>query len=70
MLALLSDCITVEQYGVIQFLLSEGVKPSVIHRRMLAQYREDCIMQMDLYQYVEGSIVSDQLSLMKAMWAI
>jgi hypothetical protein len=41
MLALLSDCTIVEQCIVIQFLESEGVKSSHIHRRMLEQYEEN-----------------------------
>jgi hypothetical protein len=34
-------------------LWSEGVKPSKIHRTMLAQYKENCIMQRKVYQWVE-----------------
>jgi hypothetical protein len=53
MWALLLDCIIVEQRAVIRFLWSVGVKPSEIHRRMLAQYGENCIMQRKVYQWVE-----------------
>jgi len=35
------------------FCGQRGVKASKIHRRMLAQYRENCIMQRKVYQLVE-----------------
>jgi len=43
MSVLLLGCVIVEQRAFIQFLWSEGVKPSEIHRRLLAQYGENCI---------------------------
>jgi hypothetical protein len=53
MSAPLLDHSIVEQHAVIQFLWSERVKPSKIHRRMLAQYGENCITQGKVYQWVE-----------------
>jgi len=44
----------------------EGVKLLKIHRRMIAQYEEVCIMQREVYQWVERfqsgrtSIVDEQ----------
>ena len=43
--ASLQDCSIVEQRGVVQFLLAEGVKPVEIHRRMLAQYGQSTMSQ-------------------------
>jgi hypothetical protein len=53
MLAPLSDCSIAEQWAVIWLLWLEGVKPSKIHRRMLAQHVENCTMQKKEYQWVE-----------------
>jgi hypothetical protein len=52
MLAPLSDCTIVEKSAVIQFLWSEWIKPFEIHRKMLAQYGENCILQRTVYQWV------------------
>jgi len=53
MSAPLLDCTIVEQCALIQYLWSEGIKSSEIHRKLLAQYGENCIMQMMVYQWVE-----------------
>jgi hypothetical protein len=53
MLALISDCFIVEQHASIWFLLLEGAKPSKIHKRMLAQYKENFIVQRKVYQWVQ-----------------
>jgi hypothetical protein len=49
----LLDSTIAKQHAVIQFLWSEGVKPSKIHRRMLAQHRENYITQRKVYQWME-----------------
>jgi hypothetical protein len=50
----LSDCTTAEQCAVIQIFWSEGVKPSKIQRRMLAQYRKN-------YHAKEGVPMSEKV---------
>jgi len=50
----LLDCTIVEQCALIQFLMSVGVKSSTIHRQKLVQYRENYIMQRNVYQWVES----------------
>ena len=35
------------------FLWSEGVKPSEIYRRMKVQYRDSCLTQGRVYEWVE-----------------
>jgi len=68
MSTLLLDFAIGEQCAVIQFLWSEGVKPSEVHRIMLAQHRENCITQRKVYQWVAmflsgtPSIVDDECS--------
>jgi hypothetical protein len=44
----LSECTISEQRAVIRFLWAEGIKPSDIHRRMLVQYGDKCIVQRSL----------------------
>jgi len=39
MLVPILDCTIVEQHAVIQFLWSEGIQPSGIHRRMSASMK-------------------------------
>jgi len=64
-LALLFDCSIVQQRAVIQFLQSEGVNPPS-HRRILAQYGEDCTIQRKVYQWWKVSTVAEQVSLLTA----
>jgi len=48
----LQDC-TIEERGVVQFLLVEGAKPVEIHRLMLAQYGQSPMSQRKFYEWVE-----------------
>ena len=41
------------QRSIIQFLWSEGVKPSEIYRRMKVQYGDICLSQGRVYELVE-----------------
>jgi hypothetical protein len=43
MAAPLVECTKQQQRSVIQFLISEGVKPIEIHRRMKLKYGDACI---------------------------
>jgi len=45
MVAPLSNFTVVEQRAVVQYLCSEGVQASEIHRRNLAQYCKHCKVQ-------------------------
>ena len=49
----LSTCTVEEQRSVIRFLLSEGVKPFEIYRRMKVQYGDSCLSQGRVYEWVE-----------------
>jgi len=51
MAAPLETCTREEQHSVIQFLGSEGVKPTEIHRRMKFQYDDACLSQQQLYEW-------------------
>jgi len=51
--AQLSHCTIVEQFAVIQFLWSEGLKSSEIHIIMLAQCGENCVTQRKMYKWAE-----------------
>jgi len=53
MAAPLSTCTVEEQRSIIHFLLSEGVKPSEIYRRMKVQYGDSCMSQGRVYEWVE-----------------
>ena len=53
MAAPLPTCTVEEQRRVIRFLWSEGVKPSEIYRRMKVQYRDSCLSQGRVYEWVE-----------------
>jgi hypothetical protein len=55
MSAVLSECTIVEKRAVIQFFVARVVKPFEFHRRMLAQYRENCIMQMKAFSHLNIS---------------
>uniref|UniRef100_A0A7M4EMQ5 Mos1 transposase HTH domain-containing protein n=1 Tax=Crocodylus porosus TaxID=8502 RepID=A0A7M4EMQ5_CROPO len=46
-------CTKEEQRSVIRFLWAEGVPPSEIHRRIVAQYGENCLAQRKVYEWVE-----------------
>jgi len=48
----LQDC-SIEERGVVRVLWVEGVKPVVIHRRMLAQYGQSTMSQRKVYEWVE-----------------
>jgi len=54
MAAPLSTCTVEEQRSLIRFLLSEGVKPSEIYRRMKVQYGDSCLSQGRVYEWVES----------------
>jgi hypothetical protein len=45
MAAPLVTCTQEEQRSVIRFLISEGVKPIEVHRRMKVQYGDACLSQ-------------------------
>jgi hypothetical protein len=49
----LSECTISEERAVVRFLWTEGIKPSEIHRRMLAQYGDKYIGQRKVYEWVE-----------------
>ena len=49
----LSTCTVEEQRSVIRFLWSEGVKPSVIYRRMKVQYGDNCLSEGRVCEWVE-----------------
>jgi hypothetical protein len=49
----LSECTISEERAVIRFVWTEGIKPSEIHRRMLAQYGDKYIGQRKVYEWVE-----------------
>ena len=49
----LSTCTVEEQWSIIHFLWSEGVKPSEIYRRMKVQYGDSCLSQGRVYEWVE-----------------
>jgi hypothetical protein len=51
-------------------LWSDGVKFSEIHRRILAQYGEKCIMQRKVYEWVDRFQSGRTRLLMKTAWAI
>jgi hypothetical protein len=64
-------CTTGEQFAVIRFLWSDGVKPFEIHRRMLAQYGENHVTPSKICHHVEkGSEVAELASLMKTTRAV
>jgi len=49
-----SNCTVLEQRAVIRFLGAEGVKPTDIHQRILAQYGSfNCRSQRIVYGWVE-----------------
>lgn len=52
MAAKLKTCSLIEQRAVIRFLTAEGVKPTVIHKRMKQQYGESCMSQTSCYRWV------------------
>jgi hypothetical protein len=65
-MAPISDCTTVEQSADIRLLWSEGIKPSKIHRKTLAQYGENS-------KFINGwkvSNVAEHTSLMKTARAV
>ena len=47
----LATCTKNEQHSVIRFLLSEGVKPIEIHRRMEVQYGDACLSLQQVYEW-------------------
>ncbi|KYO21352.1 histone-lysine N-methyltransferase SETMAR [Alligator mississippiensis] len=49
----LAVCTKEEQRSVIRFLWAEGVPPSEIHRRIVAQYGKNCLAQRKVYEWVE-----------------
>ena len=53
MAAPLSTCTVEEQRSVIRFLWSEGVKQYEIYRRMKVQYRDSCLSQGRVYEWVK-----------------
>jgi len=53
MAAPLSTSTMEEQRSVIQFLWSEGAKPSEIYRRMKVRYGDGCLSQGRVYEWVE-----------------
>jgi hypothetical protein len=53
----LSECTISEQRAVMRFLWAEGIKPSVIHRRILVQYGDKCIGQKKVYEWVKSKAV-------------
>jgi len=51
MAAPLTTCIKEEQRSVIRFSISEGVKPTEIHRRMEVQYGDACLSLQQVYEW-------------------
>ncbi|XP_021937416.1 uncharacterized protein LOC110838493 [Zootermopsis nevadensis] len=51
MAAPLFACTKEEQRSVIRFFISEGVKPTEIHRRMKVQYGDACLSQQKVYEW-------------------
>jgi hypothetical protein len=47
----LVTCTKEEQRSVIRFLISEGVKPTEVHRRMKVQYGDACLSQQQVYEW-------------------
>ena len=51
MTAPLVECTKQQQRSVIQFLISEGVKPIEIHRRMKLKYGDACMSKSQVYEW-------------------
>jgi hypothetical protein len=53
-----------EQQSVIRFLWSESVKPSEMYRRIKVQYKDRCLSQGRVYEWVDFK-TEDKASVMK-----